>query len=234
MRVLVACIVPKVLSSKSRSSHNLGSTTLQNQQTQRDWVQQSGQPTGSQHQYPRQTQFRPVVTGRDTGGCSSGGIWGHTRWIGVGSRAWGRGSTGATRPPNRQQSASAQLNSPEKPCQTPKSPLIARKTRRLEHRNSQDTGGSFYRLHGTESVEQRVLNPLQCGVNGVPKALRCSRLVINFGECALILLLQYPDTIQRAAVLCRPAFRQTHRIMLARDSSPIIRRGMNLFNPWIP
>ena len=149
MRVFVACIVPKVLSSKSRSSHNLGSTTLQNQQTQRDWVQQSGQPTGSQHQYPRQTQFRPVVT---PGGVLPAGYG------------------------------------------------------------------------GTPSVSGLGAGP---GVGGVQGK-------INFGECAMILLLQYPDTIQGAVGRRKPAFRQTHRIMLARDSSPIIRRGMDPLNPWIP
>ena len=55
---------------------------------------------------------------------------------------------------------------------------------------------------------------------------------IKLGECTLILRPQYPDTIQGAVGRRRPAFRQTHRIMLA--SSPIIRRGMDPLNPWIP
>jgi hypothetical protein len=45
---------------------------------------------------------------------------------------------------------------------------------------------------------------------------------INFSECALILLLQYPDIIQGAVVLCRlgPIIYN----LLARDRTPIIRR----------
>ena len=59
-------MVLKKLSNNSRSSQNSGTTTLQNQQTQQNtWVQQSGQPAG-QTQYPRQTQFRPVVTPQGT------------------------------------------------------------------------------------------------------------------------------------------------------------------------
>ena len=134
MGVLVACLVPKVLSSKSRSSHNLGSTTLQNQQTQSNWVQQSGQPTGSQPQYPRQTQFRPVVT---PGGVLPTGYGGTPGGSGLGA------------------------------------------------------------------------GPVVGGVQGK----------INFSECALILLFQYPDIIQGAVVL-GPIIHN----LLARGRTPIIRR----------
>jgi hypothetical protein len=127
-----------VLSNKFRSSHNPGSTTLQHQQTQHTWVQQSGQPAGSQTQYPRQTQFRPVVT---PGGVLPAGYGG-----------------------------------------TP--------------------GGSG----------------LGAGPGGVQGQ-------INFGECALIMPLQYPDTIQGAVGRYRPAVGPTIRNLLARDSSPIICRG---------
>ena len=57
---------------------------------------------------------------------------------------------------------------------------------------------------------------------------------IKLGECTLILRPQYPDSIQGAVGRRRPAFRQTLQIMLVRDSSPMIRRGMDLLNPWIP
>ena len=143
--VLVACIVLKVLSNMSRSSHNPGSTSLQNQPTAYAWVHQSGQPAGSQTQYPHQTQFRPVVT---PGGVLPAGYVG-----------------------------------------TP--------------------GGSG----------------LGAGPGGVQGQ-------INFGECALILPLQYADTmIQGAVGRYKPAVGPTIRNLLARDSSSTIRRGLHSFNP---
>jgi hypothetical protein len=130
-------MVLKVLSSNSHSSQNSGSTTLQNQQTQQyTWVQQqSGQPAG-QTQYPRQPQFRPVVTPHSTLPAGSGGT------------------------------------------------------------------------------------PGLGGVGGVQGQM-------NFGERALVLVLQWPDTIKGAVGLRRLAFGPTIRSLLARDNSPITRRGID-------